>query len=248
MSLDIESVKRKVRALLARNVENGASIAEAETCLEKAYQLLDEFNLDIEELLKDTDPNTKKVIKEELYVSGNISPELKYLYNAVAKLFHCEIVTSRRVAAGYKYRVVYIQCIGNPINVEKVKYFMSLFEDTIQKAIKQEYITGLRNINSFRRGFYMSLANKAYTMINERDKKEKEEEKKQSSTALVLVEDKKNIEEYMAQEFPNLVQRTINFNNYGKSTERNSFNKGQSYGNSMGFNDAVKGSKALLKG
>lgn len=237
MSVDIEKIKHRIRSLLARNVQNGASVAEAETCLEKAYNLLTEFNLDIEELLQDTDPNTKKVVKEEIYESGNISPELWELYAQVAWLFHCEAIRSRKKQAGYKYRKVFINIIGNPINVEKVKYFMNLFIETAQQIIKNEEITGLRNINSFKRGFYLAIAQKAQTLRINTEEQEKQEEKSIGTSLMIL--DKKNVEDFIAEQYTNLHRYTNNFNNYGKQTSKDMYGKGINHGSAMDFNDPI---------
>ena len=251
MTVDIERIKGKIRALLNRNVEKGATIAEAEACLDKAYKLLEKFNLDIMEILKDTDEQTQKVIEDIIYECGNIPPELENLYISVADLFNCDLITSRKYVEGSRYRRVFLKCIGNPINVEKVKYFMQLFEDTIREALKVEKISGLRNINSFKRGFYWALATKAQKLQKEREKEEKQKEEEfgsKSCTALMVIEDKKNIETYISEHFTNLKKGKISFSNFGKATDYNSYDKGHEYGNSVGFNDAVGNKKALLKG
>ena len=210
MTVNIERVKHKIKGLLARNVQNGATIAEAEVCLEKAYQLLSQFDLDIEDLLKDTDPNTQKVIREDVYESGNIAPELWELYCQVAWLFNCEAIKSMKRVAGYKYRKTFIDIIGNPINVEKVKYFMNLFIDMVQQLIKSEQITGLRNINSFKRGFYLSTACKAQKIRFEREKQEEQEQ--QTGTSLMVL-DRQNVEDFIQTCFGDTLQRkTNNFN------------------------------------
>lgn len=245
MVIDIERIKHKIRALLARNTQNGASVAEAETCLEKAYQLLTQFNLDIEELLRDSDPGTQKVIKEQVYENGNISPELWELYCQIAWLFHCEAIRSRRYVQGSKYRRVFISVIGNPINVEKVRYFMVLFEDIVRQIIKFENITGLRNINSFKRGFYLAIAQKAQTLRLEVEEKEEEQQKQNTGTSLVVL-DKKNIDEFISLEFPNLKAKSNNFNNYGKATNLSAYQSGQSHGSTINFHDPLGASRGRI--
>ena len=243
MTVDINRIKQKIRALLSRNVKNGATVSEAQACLDKAYKLLDEFNIDIKELLEDTDPNTQKVIQEEVYSSGQLAPELSTMMSEIAFLFNCRLIRTRVKEAGHRYRTVKLNLVGNPINVEKCKYFYNLFNDNLIQLIKINKITGLRNINSYKRGFYLAIVE---TACNLRWEKEKQEEQAKKTGTSLMVIDEENVAKFIYANLGEIKTVRTNFNNYGKADDVSSLNAGREAGATMNFNDHISQNKGAI--
>ena len=83
-STDKENMKGKIRALLAKNKENGATEAEASIAIQKAQELMAKY------MISQTELEIKKAKCEKLYFSVYPSSYNFYIIlNPIAELFDC---------------------------------------------------------------------------------------------------------------------------------------------------------------
>jgi predicted unusual protein kinase regulating ubiquinone biosynthesis (AarF/ABC1/UbiB family) len=267
MTIDREAIKRKIKNLLARNTENGATEAEAEVCLRKANKLLEEFNIELEEILMNSD---KAAIQEEpVDVACGIArtPEFKVFMNAIAKLYDCQTVIRYRYQGSQRYRSTYFTMVGTVLNIEYTNYMIQQIIDIMEECYKQyvkstEYqlevqyhSSSPRRIrNSFVRGFLKKVTDKAWDIYWQKQneiKKAKEDAEKQNtklnnSYSLVVLNNNE-VKQYITALVPKAV--SISTKNYGKADIDYAKNAGSVAGNSVHFGRPVNGgNQRLLKG
>ncbi|MDH6308075.1 hypothetical protein M2451_002594 [Dysgonomonas sp. PFB1-18] len=163
-----EAIKRKIKALLVRTTENGATEAEALAAMAKAKELMMEYYISEHEL---TDPYAfeKCVFKEvDLIKSGY---ELGGFYNSLTRLFDCE----------YFYNYKRISFFGFEEDTELCAYFYTFIIRACM-AEKDKYMNSkeckaLKNIYhgrtlaaSFVKGFIWGISQKMEDMYQSRKK------------------------------------------------------------------------------
>ena len=267
MTVDREAIKRKIKNLLARNTENGATEAEAEVCLKKANKLLEEFNIELEEILMNSD---KSAIQEEpVDVACGIArtPEFKAFMNAIAKLYDCQTIIRSRYQGSQRYRSTYFTVVGTVLNIEYTNYMIQQIVDIMEECYKQYvegaeyqlelhyYLNSSRRIrNSFIRGFLEKVTSKAWDIYWQKQdeiKKAKKEAERQntelSKSYSLVVLNNNEVKQYVSA----LGTRTVSIStkNYGKANSNYARNAGSKAGDSVHFGRPVDGgSQKLLKG
>ncbi|MGR3790689.1 DUF2786 domain-containing protein [Flavobacterium sp. TN-1] len=145
-----ERIKGKIKALLSKTVDNGATKEEMESALNKANQLMTEFFIS-EYDLKDEQVIEKCLSKQfELTKSGF---DLTIFYNSLARLFDCEYYyNSKRIVffgheqdvdlCGYFYYVITKTCLNEKDRFVKSDKYMKLRKNYHGRTLSSSFIKG----------------------------------------------------------------------------------------------------------
>lgn len=262
MAVDREAIKRKIKNLLARNVENGATEAEAMTCMEKANKLLKEFDIELEEILMHSDKAS--ILEEPVDVAYGIArmPEFKKFMGAIAKLYDCDTIIRSKYVGNQRYMSTYFTLIGTVLNIEYTNYMIQTIIDILEGCYKiyvksseyqveLQYNNSRRIRNSFVRGFLTKVTSKAWDIYRQR-KWELEEAQRQAeqqnselnkSFSLIVINND-NVKDYVSN-MKGIKNVSISTKNFGKA---DSFSRtaGSQAGESVSFGRPVNGSNNKL--
>jgi hypothetical protein len=184
-----DKIKGKIKALLAKTTDSGATKEEMESALSKANQLMTEFFISEHEL---QDTESIKLEKFELTKSGF---DLTYFYADLAFLFDCEYYYSHKnitffgheqdvALCGYFYNVISRTCLK-----EKDIYLKS---ENYKQLSRQFH--GRTLAASFIKGFLVQIVYKMQEMYAEKEKNVSQ------STGVVIFSKKEKVK----SEFNNL--------------------------------------------
>ncbi len=163
-----EKIKEKIKALLSKTTDNGATKEEMESALRKANQLMTEFFIS-EHDLKDNEIIDKCISEKiELTKSGF---DLSIFYADLAHLFDCEFYYNSKyitffgheqdvALCGYFYKMISKTCL-----IEKDKYLKSDRYNQLKK-----HYHGRTLSSSFIKGFLVEVVYKMQKMYEEREK------------------------------------------------------------------------------
>lgn len=161
-----EAIKRKVKALLEKTTENGASENEAISALQKAKELMMEYFISEHEL-NDPYANEKCIsVSTPLFKTGY---DVTNIYPALCLLFDCEHFWDRKNLTFFGYEedvqlcIYFYDFILKSCFAEKDKYVKT---PEYQKL--KQYYHGRTLVSSFIKGFIMALCIKMHDMYNER--------------------------------------------------------------------------------
>ena len=161
-----DKIKSKIKALLAKTEENGASKQEMEAALKKANALMLEHFIS-EHDLKDTKVIEQCIQKEvPLIQSGYF---LGGFYNELARLFDCEyFYTTKTITffgfeqdtelCAYFYNFIISSCLREKNDFVKSEDYKAL----------TEVFHGRTLVSSFIKGFISAVAEKMYQLYKER--------------------------------------------------------------------------------
>lgn len=161
-----DKIKAKIKALLSKTTENGASQHEMEASLKKANELMLDYFIS-EHDLKDTDIIERCVLKEVPLIKSGY--DLTMFYAELSRLFDCEhFYNSKRIAffgfeqdtelCAYFYNFIIKSCLS-----EKEKYLKTNHYATLKARYH-----GRTLVSSFIKGFQLSVAAKMSAMYWER--------------------------------------------------------------------------------
>lgn len=227
-----EKIKSKIKALLAKTTDNGASKEEMESALLKAKQLMVDFFIS-EHDLQDPYISEKCVLKEVSLIKSGY--DLTGFYNSLTKLFDCHYYyNSKRIAffgfeedtelCAYFYNFIIKSCL-----IEKSKYLKS--ED--YKNLKSIYHGRTLNA-SFIRGFMNGVSVKMKALYNDRKL-----ELSKDKYSLVVIEKKSKVDNQF--EGLDLKIKTSKVNQF--LAEESAFNSGKKIGNQLSITQGVNQSK-----
>lgn len=193
---DIEAIKRKIRALLSRTPENGATIAEAEVALKKANQLMTEYAIEKYQL---GGGEAKRCIEKKI-VLHRVGTHITNLASVIGFSFDCEFFynTYRKDGTYFGYEtdvemcVYFYDLIMNALENEIDKY-----KSTYDYQVDARYYSPKTVVNSFIKGFTDAIAKKLFLMKHERENNVI----KATGTNLVLV---KNVREELEKKHPDI--------------------------------------------
>lgn len=180
MGIKKENILKKVKALLNRNVMNGATLNEAEIAFRKASQLMKEYCISEQEV-NDFQPTNFIESKIRMTRFGDFT----MLVTAIADFFDCEFFWQKGLKRGTFF--------GYDIDVELCVYFYDIARNALESGLKNfkksyEYHCALYNNSpskltlSYIRGFCLKLASKLDEM-----KKAQTAEILSTGTSLILV-------------------------------------------------------------
>lgn len=192
---DISTIKSKIEKLMA--LSNSPNPAEAASALEKANKLLIQHNIDIEEVT-----GFKSEIEQEDYTSGYALREHETgLIASIARYNLCEVllVHNREYAfSGRSKTKTAIRFIGKKHNIVAARVMSDYVFEACDKASLQVKGEGRSVVHSFKVGFCSELNQRIMKMTKAN------EVQNGGSTALVLVENRKEVQDYMENTFSDL--------------------------------------------
>ena len=232
-------IKKKIKALLAKTTENGASESEAINALNKAKELMMEYLIS-EHDLADPFAFEKCVFKE--IPKDKSGYNMTLFLNALSKLFDCE----------YFYTSTKVTFFGFEQDTELCAYFYSFIIRSClnekEKYLKSEEAYILKNVYhgrtlaaSFIKGFIIGISDKMKKMYKDRERNLSKE------VGLMVIEKKDKV--FRQFEAQNLKIRKIKTDIDIK--EQNAFFKGQERGNEVelvqGINSSTNKPLALCQ-
>lgn len=235
-----DKIKGKIKALLSKTIDNGATKEEMESALRKANQLMTDFFIS-EHDLKDYEVINKCISEHfELTKSGF---DLTLFYADLAYLFDCEFYyNSQRITffgheqdvalCGYFYNVISKTCLK-----EKEIYLKS------KNAVElKQYYNGRTLAASFIKGFLVEVVFKMRKMYKER------ESNIPQSMGLVLL----NKKEKVKNDFNNLNMKFRIVKTKALKAEREAFESGLKKGEEINLIQGIENhesqtTKALIE-
>lgn len=223
-----ERIKQKIKALLAKTEENGASEFEAIAAMQKAQQLMPEYYIDMKDIAELE--LTEQIIKETI-------PIIKTGYND--KLFLAALSDLFDVFHVYNKREIYFIGFENDAKLAAFFYLQIMKASKAEKAkfMNSEKFKELKRVyhgrtltNSFMKGFYISIVNKMREMYNNRNATMPE------AMSLMVINKKEKAEEAGKAMFEQL--RIVN-TKVGRA-EASAFNNGVERGKEFDINQGIE--------
>ena len=227
-----DKIKSKIKALLSKTTDNGASKSEMESALTKANKLMLDFFIS-EHDLKDPYINEKCVLKEVPLIKSGC--DLGLFYNELTNLFDCQYYyNSKRIAffgfeedtelCAYFYVFIINSCLS-----EKAKYLKT----KEYKHLKSFY-HGRTLSSSFIKGFLKGVSFKMRELYNAR-----ELELSKDKHSLVVVEKETKVKNQF--EALNLKIKTSPMKQI--IAEESAFNSGKKIGKELSITQGINQSK-----
>lgn len=202
----IEKIKSKIEKLYAKaeSATDIGSIEEAQAFMAKVQEMLTEYNLELSDLNKGK-PEVNGCIRElidlaELHGWSKTDGDwLIYLYNTLARFNFCKIIIYG--VNGPKIHKIYM--IGEPHNIEMIKYIASNVVPKIKKLRLQRYkeYSGPDKPNAFKRSYYRGVAHGIKAKLQEQRDLDKQ---KHAGYQGLMVLSEKLVDEKIAEEFSRL--------------------------------------------
>lgn len=163
-----EKLIAKIKALLNRTIENGASLFEAETALNKATKLISKHHISEFEL---KNCSTKENCEEIKIKFTRRSNHIKDLFSEVAKTFECEYcyTSSYGIFFGYKTDLTIAEYIFN-FCIETLENEIKQYKKTLDYKDDIEVFAPNQVINSFIGGFVNQISKKLKNLKQEKEK------------------------------------------------------------------------------
>ena len=172
MTNKTESIAAKIRALLAKTVENGASEAEAMMAMKKASDMMEKYNLSITEV----ELREESCITHEVDTGRRAQNAMRRVVTAIAAFCDCKVwVTHSR------YNNVQYSFFGLERDTQIAQYLYDMIQNSMELETKvfkksdtykeaEMYRGGRRRAsNSFELGFTGRIAQRLMEMKRERD-------------------------------------------------------------------------------
>lgn len=190
------SILAKIKKLLA--LANGAkeigSLAEAEVAAAKASELMREYNIAISDVnLESGIPITSECMDAEEFLKKNEGQWILKLYSTIAYHNFCKVI----VRVGYRQKTTGIRIVGEPMNIEMVKFIVDQLANNIRILAKKywgiyDYEMGDNNPeketkNTFIRGFYSGAASGIYKKLKDQENATKATEQANNQVGLMVV-------------------------------------------------------------
>ena len=181
-----EKIKLKIKALLEKTTENGATKEEALSAMQKAQLLMEEYYISAGDIASILEKESLKLIEVPLVKSGY---DLGLFYNELVKLYDCH----------YYYNSYRICFYGFEQDAELCAYFYNfitkacLLEVDKYKASENykdssRFYHGRTLVSSFIKGFLLKIATRLSAMYLERKQARSQE------TGLIIYEKKNEVD------------------------------------------------------
>ena len=251
MSIDLENIKAKIKALKKLAKDEAASVGEAANAIKLAKKLCDQYNLilseiDENELNKELKNNIieRKIETKHRRINAAISMSTR-----ICRFFECETF--------YSWDDEYQTIIGLEPDIESALYALDVTHGSLDLAWKkymnseefEDYIDEGFSRNQIRRDFSKGFALAVIEMIKQMqaDKDALKEMETSKCTALIIRK-AAEINEYKGQNYPNLKSRPTTI----KIRLREVEDSGRKEGSKVRFNKALNqgeiNNKCLIQG
>ncbi|MCV9964434.1 DUF2786 domain-containing protein [Pararhizobium sp. BT-229] len=156
----IEKIKKRIRALLMKTVENGATEGEALAASEKAAVLMAEWDIESADLDQAASPDFR-------YGKVDIDPAMEdaiwRVVHAIGELCHCKVWISDLGKS--------ISVFGDALDCEVAEYLMSICDRAVRQETRradQEYALYRANIRTRKRlGFIDGISKRLASRVRE---------------------------------------------------------------------------------
>ncbi len=193
---DISVMKLKIEKLMA--LSKSPNVAEAAAALEKANKLLIQYNIELSEVV-----GFKTEVVEETYTDGySLKDNETVLAGSVARFNLCELIIDSRLEGSDRIHK-YLKIIGKEHNVNASKVMADYVFDSCDRASLSVKGKGRYVVHSFKVGFCMEMITRIDNM------RLYNESQSQTSTALVLVENKQEVNDYMDEYYNGFTKRDM---------------------------------------
>lgn len=162
-----EKLIAKIKALLNRTIENGASLSEAEVALKKANELIAKYHITEFEL---KNFSQKEECEEVKIKFKRISKHIKSLFGSVADAFECEYCFNTHFGTlfGYKTDITIAEYIFNFV-LSALEYEISEYKKTYDYQDDISVYSPNKVINSFIGGFVAKIRQKLLELTKEKE-------------------------------------------------------------------------------
>lgn len=234
-NVELANVKAKIRALIAKTVQNGASENEAMVAMKKVGELLQQFNLSM---------NDVSEVRNEACIEGTFDTESKHIGVEASVVVAIGEFTGTKVWMVRGKKSIVLHYFGLETDVEMAIYLTEIIAnayDTEFAVFKTSptYVNyaGHRRVvqNSFQKGF----RNRINTRINAEVRTQKVNTGVTTGTDLIVLEKSKYVEE----EFAKLGMRLRTQKTYSRSRfHSGAYNAGSDAGSKVNLNRPVSSS------
>lgn len=186
-----ESMLRKIRALLAQAEDPAATPQEAEVFSAKAQELMIRYSID-HALIEASKPGTREtpVLRSFTYEQGYGKPKM-FLLAGIAGAFPTKVIRTQRGG------VVCIEIVGFPSDLALIDTLYTSLMLQATSALSRE----ARSDRSFRTSFWYGFASRASQRAQETYKRVTEQVVREPGTALVLVERRSEVQDFVADHY-----------------------------------------------
>lgn len=235
---NLDAIKRKIKNLLNRTVEHGATKEEAETSLQLANRLMTRYMIEKHQL-GDNDNNVCSQIEVEL---TRRNPCITSMLSYLAEAFECEFFYQRRRKKGWFF--------GYSADLDMCRYLHGLIINSMENELNFYKASDIYSAyrwaghnarvlnNDFIEGFCSALKSKLIVL---REKKKKEV-KLSTGTDLILVK-----EDLVSQELkkvhPDIVTKSIK----PREVKTNCYYDGKKKGEELQLNMGISGDSEQLR-
>jgi Protein of unknown function (DUF2786) len=127
MSTELQKIKARIMALANKTTDRGCSEEEAMSAMEKIGELLEAYNLTMEEC----DVREEKCVSVHIQLRGARTGPAKFFARNLARLFSARYYhTSEYTGVGWKRRAAYVFYVQQH-DAEAVKYLFELMDKAI---------------------------------------------------------------------------------------------------------------------
>ena len=157
-----DKIKAKVKALLSKTTENGASESEAISAINKAQKLMKQYYITSHDL-KDPFIGEKCILKSiPKHQSGY---NFDYFYNELSRLFDCEYYyTSKKIFFFGFDQDVELSCYFYNLIIKSSAYEINRYKKSGDYKYLTQFHHGRTLVSSFLKGFLIGIARQMHKM------------------------------------------------------------------------------------
>lgn len=161
-----DNIKKKIQALLNKNIENGATEAEAIAALTKATELMQQYYITENDLKEHFEVEKCELREIPKYKTAY---KIDFWYNALSNLFDCQnYYTKTKVCFfGYKDDLDLCEYFYHVITRTAFKE-AELFKKSNKYQMLKQYRSGRMLVSSFVKGFMAGIGDKMFEMYQNR--------------------------------------------------------------------------------
>ena len=240
-----DSIAAKIRALLAKTVENGASEAEAMMAMAKASQLMTKYGLSI----TDVELRAEKCVTNSINSGQKNRGGMARIAVRLAQFCNCKVWSEQRRDENGKI-VSYHQFFGLESDTQIAQYFYDMIKAVMEAETARfkktaiyddaQYHSGGRRraTASFISGFARRINERLQDMIDERDG-----EYRSTGSDLIVVKN-----QIVTEEFAKLKLRLTSASSSRTRLNGEAYGAGKAAGERVGFNAGVGASRGSVAG
>jgi hypothetical protein len=155
----------RIQNLLNRNVQNGASEAEAATCMSQAQRIMDEHNIALADVVSRSADDS--IFDQSIaWTSDTAHSHFVSAIPVVEKVFAVKAVVKRLVYPGGKTAQVNIVLFGDPSNIETATWALNFLGATFRR-LWDAYRIRTKAGTSDMQGYYFGLVDGFLARLDE---------------------------------------------------------------------------------